>query len=213
VSKYTLHFESFLFISFLIMSILIGKKIGMTSLTSKEGVVTPVTAVKVEPCEITQIKTMETDGYTAIVVGTFSKKEGKKSPQKYKRHAEYRVDDVSGFEKGSLLNVENFTEEDLLRVTGTSIGKGFAGAIKRWNFSRGPQSHGGKYTRAIGGTSAATRPGRVMPGKKMPGHMGARKTTLSRLKVCKIDAENGVLFIKGSVPGANSGLLILRKQS
>ncbi|MEA3304592.1 MAG: 50S ribosomal protein L3 [Patescibacteria group bacterium] len=195
------------------MSILIGKKMGMTSLTSKEGVVTPVTAVKVEPCEVTQIKTVETDGYSAIVVGASSKKEGKVSPQKYKRYAEYRIDDVSGFEKGSLLSAENFTEEDLLRVTGTSIGKGFAGAIKRWNFSRGPQSHGGKYTRAIGGTSGATNPGRVMPGKKMPGHMGARKTTLSRLKVCKVDSENGVLFVKGSLPGANNGTLVLRKQS
>ena len=190
----------------------------MTVLVNQEGVVTPVTAVKVEPCEITQLKTTERNGYSAIQIGAEKKRlpEGKKTPQPYRHYAEMRFssdDEIATFQKGSLLDVSAFSLSDPVRVTGVTIGKGFAGAIRRYGFSRGRQSHGGRYTRAIGGTAMSTHPGRVLPGKRMPGHMGARQQTLRNRVICKIDAENGVLFFKGSLPGAANGLLTLRKQT
>lgn len=199
------------------MPIFFGTKLGMTTLTSPEGTVTPVTAVRIEPAEITQVKTSENDGYSAVQVGAFAKKEvlrgQKSSPQKYKHYLEARTDATQSFEPGAQLTAKDLEDIQLVKVTGVSKGKGFAGTIRRHNHSRGPESHGGKYIRAVGGTSGATKPGRVFPGKKMPGHMGAEKTTLKNRKVEKIDAENNVVFVRGGLPGSKNGILVLRKQS
>ncbi len=198
---------------------LLGTKLGMTQIFEEEsGLAIPVTVVQAGPCTITQIKTAETDGYTAVQLGYLEVKEKnltkpelghlKKVNASPLRHLkEYRVEDVASYELGTALKADIFNAGDLVDVCGTSMGRGFAGYQKRHNFKRGNMTHGSKNHRLPGSTGAGTTPGRVYPGKKMAGQYGATKTTTRKLTVVRVDAERNILLIKGAVPGKPGGLL------
>lgn len=197
---------------------ILGTKLGMTQVFDEAGRAIPVTVVQAGPCPVTQIKTAQTDGYTAIQIGYGSTTEKaltrpelghlKKSDSTPQRHLhEYRLADVSEFELGQNISADRFSEGQLVDVSGTSIGRGFAGYQKRHNFRRGPMGHGSKNHRAPGSTGAGTTPGRIYPGKRMAGQMGNVKKTIRKLTVVRVDAERNVLLIKGSVPGKPGALL------
>jgi len=198
---------------------LLGNKIGMTQLFDDSGIIIPVTLLKVGPCVITQIKTTLKDGYNAIQVGYGTVPERsitkaqvghlKKSyiqPLKYLK--EFRVDDPSQFSIGQILTVEtSFAVGQLINVTGKSIGKGFSGLQKRYNFARGPMTHGSKNHRAPGSIGMGTSPGRVLPGKKMAGQLGNKTKNIKKLKVVSIVGHEDMLIVKGAVPGKPGNLL------
>ena len=204
---------------------IIGKKIGMTRVFNDEGVSTPVTVVEVTPNRITQIKTVETDGYSAIQVTAGSVHAGRVSKPAAGHFAkagveagrglwEFRADDseMEGLEVGSELTVERFNEIAVVDVTGTTKGKGFQGGIKRHNFGMQDATHGNSIShRSNGSIGQNQTPGRVFKGKKMSGHMGDVRQTTQNLDLVKVDAENGLLLIKGAVPGAKNSTVIVRK--
>ncbi|MBO1927534.1 50S ribosomal protein L3 [Thiomicrorhabdus sp. 6S2-11] len=204
---------------------IIGKKIGMTRVFNDEGVSTPVTVVQVNPNRITQIKTVDTDGYSAIQVTTGSVHAGRVSKPAAGHFAkagveageglwEFRAEaaDIEGLEVGSEITVERFNDIAVVDVTGTTKGKGFQGGIKRHNFSMQDATHGNSLShRSNGSIGQNQTPGRVFKGKKMSGHMGAVRQTTQNLDLVKVDAENGLLLIKGAVPGAKNGTVIVRK--
>ncbi len=201
---------------------LIGKKLGMTQLFDENGNVIPVTVVEAGPCLVSQIKTMENDGYEAIQVGYGDLKaskvnkpmkghfaKGDVAPKKVLR--EFRLDDISTYNVGDLIKADIFAEGEKVDVTGTSKGKGYAGVIKRWNFSRLKMSHGtGPVARHGGSLGASSTPSRVMKGKKMAGHLGAERVTVQNLDVVKVDAENNIIAIKGAIPGPKGGIVVLK---
>lgn len=200
---------------------ILGKKIGMTQIFDEIGRVIPVTVVEAGPCVVLQKKIEETDGYNAIKVGFGDIREKlvnkpvkgqfAKAGASLKRHVrEFRLEDISAYEVGSEIKADVFEAGDKIDVTGTSKGKGFAGPIKRWNFSRGPMTHGSKYHRGVGSMGAASSPSRTFKGKKMAGHMGAVKTTTQNLEVVRVDTERNLILIKGAVPGPKKGLVIIK---
>lgn len=193
----------------------------MTQIFDEIGRVIPVTVIEAGPCVVVQKKTEETDGYNAIKVGFAeireklvnqpTKGQFAKANVSLKRYLkEFRLEDISSFEVGSEIKADVFVAGDKIDVTGTSKGKGFAGTIKRWNFSRGPMTHGSKYHRGVGSMGAASFPGRTFKGKKMPGHMGAVKTTTQNLEVVRVDADKNLILIKGAVPGPKKGLVMIK---
>ncbi|MDJ0598054.1 MAG: 50S ribosomal protein L3 [Crocosphaera sp.] len=198
---------------------LLGTKLGMTQIFEEEsGLAIPVTVVQAGPCTITQIKTTDTDGYSAIQIGYLEVKEKaltkpelghlKKVNASPLRHLkEYRVEDLASYQLGEAIKADIFNVGDLVDVSGTSMGRGFAGYQKRHNFKRGSMTHGSKNHRLPGSTGAGTTPGRVYPGKKMAGQYGATKVTTRKLQVVRVDAERNLLLIKGAVPGKPGGLL------
>lgn len=197
---------------------LLGNKIGMTQIFDESGNIIPVTILKVGPCVITQVKTVEKDGYNAIQVGygnvpskALTQPElghlQKSNIQPLKYLKEFRISSENEFEIGQVLNVDAFSEGQLVNVRGKSIGKGFSGLQKRYNFSRGPMTHGSKNHRAPGSIGMGTTPGRVLPGKKMAGQLGNKIATIQKLKVIQINPEENILVIKGSVPGKPGNLL------
>jgi large subunit ribosomal protein L3 len=197
---------------------LLGNKIGMTQIFDESGNIIPVTILKVGPCVITQVKTIEKDGYNAIQVGygNVSSKAltqpelghlQKSNIQPLKYLKEFRINENNDFEIGQILNVDAFSEGQLVNVLGKSIGKGFSGLQKRYNFARGPMTHGSKNHRAPGSIGMGTTPGRVLPGKKMAGQLGNKVATIQKLKVIQINPEENILVIKGSVPGKPGNLL------
>ena len=198
---------------------ILGIKVGMTQIFDLEtGKSIPVTVVQAGPCTITQVKTKATDGYTSVQLGFEEVKEKaltkpelghlKKSGAPPLRHLkEYRLDDSSQFEVGATLKADLFTEGQLVDVSGTTMGRGFAGYQKRHNFKRGSMSHGSKNHRLPGSTGAGTTPGRVYPGKKMAGQYGASQVTIRKLTVVQVDTERNLLLIKGAIPGKSGGLL------
>ena len=188
---------------------LLGNKIGMTQIFDESGNIIPVTILKVGPCIVTQIKTEMKDGYNAIQVGysNASKKSltqselghlHKSNIQPLKYLKEFRVDTVDGFEVGQVLNVDLLSINQLVNIKGKTVGKGFSGLQKRHNFTRGPMTHGSKNHRAPGSIGMGTTPGRVLPGKKMPGQLGNKLTTIKKLKVIQLSSEENILIIKGS---------------
>lgn len=198
---------------------LLGEKIGMTQIF-EEGVVIPVTVVRAGPCYVSQIKTKDTDNYNAIQLAFKDKKEKnttkpllghfKKagiSPKRFLR--EFRVENVADYKLGQELRVDIFKDVKWVDVTGITKGRGFAGVVKRWNKKRGPESHGSMTVRAIGSIGQHTFPGRVLKGKRMPGHYGVERVTVKNLKLVKIIDEKNLLLIKGAIPGANNGLVIV----
>lgn len=197
---------------------IIGTKLGMTQIFNEAGSAIPVTVVQAGPCTITQIKTKQTDGYTAVQVG-FGEVAAKalnkpelghlaKSDASPLRHLqEYRLDDSTQFELGQQIKADSFEVGQMVDVIGTSIGRGFAGYQKRHNFKRGPMAHGSKNHRAPGSTGAGTTPGRVYPGKRMAGRLGGKRVTVRKLTVIKVDADRNLLLIKGAVPGKPGALL------
>ena len=204
---------------------IIGKKIGMTRVFNEDGVSTPVTVVEVEPNRVTQIKTLETDGYSAIQVTTGSVHAGRVNKPTAGHFAkagveagrglwEFRAEasEIEGIEVGSEITVERLAEVDVVDVTGTTKGKGFQGGVKRHNFSMQDATHGNSIShRANGSIGQNQTPGRVFKGKKMSGHMGDVRQTTQNLDLVKVDAENGLLLIKGAVPGAKNSTVIVRK--
>ena len=197
---------------------LLGNKIGMTQIFDESGNIIPVTILKVGPCVITQVKTIEKNGYNAIQIGygnvpskALTQPElghlQKSNIQPLKYLKEFRINNDNEFEIGQILNVDTFSEGQLVNVRGKSIGKGFSGLQKRYNFARGPMTHGSKNHRAPGSIGMGTTPGRVLPGKKMAGQLGNKIATIQKLKVIQINPEENILVIKGSVPGKPGNLL------
>ncbi|MGU8976497.1 50S ribosomal protein L3 [Clostridium perfringens] len=200
---------------------IIGKKVGMTQIFDENGRVIPVTVVEAGPCVVVQKKTVETDGYDAIQVG-FGELREKLVNKPRKGHfakagvslrrtlKEFRMEDVANYNVGDEIKVDTFEIGDKVDVSGVSKGKGFQGTIKRWNASRGPMSHGSKFHRAPGSMGAASDPSRTFKNKRMPGHMGAKNTTVLNLEVVKIMPENNIILIKGGIPGPNKGTVVIR---
>lgn len=201
---------------------IVGRKSGMTRIFTDEGTSIPVTVIEVDPNRITQVKSVETDGYSAVQVTVGSKKSSRVSKSEAGHFAkaqveagskvvELRNDSEEAFELGSTLSVEAFELGQKVDVTGQSKGKGFAGGVKRWNFSMQDATHGNSLShRAPGSIGQCQTPGRVFKGKKMAGHMGAERVTTQNLEVVKVDVERSLLLIKGAVPGAPGGDVIVR---
>ena len=199
----------------------IGKKLGMTTIFDDKGLAIPVTVIKVDPIVVTQVKTVEKDGYNAIQVGTVSAKEKhltkaqighfKKNKLENFRHLqEFRIENPQDYTVGQQIEVSVLTDIAKVDVTGVSIGKGFQGTVKRWNFSRGPMGHGSKNHREPGSIGAGTTPGRVIKGKHMAGNMGNEQVTITKLKLVKVDSENSLILIKGAVPGPEGKLVTIK---
>ena len=201
---------------------ILGRKLGMTQVWDDNDQIVPVTVIEAGPCVVSQVKTKETDGYEAIQIGFGDIREklvnkpmaghfakaGIK-PMRYLR--EVRVDDASAHEVGEVISVDTLADCEKVNVTGTSKGKGFAGVIKRHGFGGGPGGHGSHFHRAPGSIGQCAYPSRVFKGVRMAGHMGDERVTVRNLKVVRVDAEHNVILVKGAVPGANNGLLMIRE--
>lgn len=200
---------------------IIGKKIGMTQIFDENGKIVPVTVVEAGPCVVVQKKTVETDGYEAVQVGFGEVREKllnkpkkghfAKAGVSLRRHLkEFRFENVSEYEVGQEIKADVFAVGDKVDVSGVSKGKGFAGVIKRWGQQRGPMSHGSKFKRAPGSMGASSDPSRTFKSKKLPGHMGAVNRTVLNVEVVKVMPEKNLILIKGGVPGANKGVVVIR---
>lgn len=200
---------------------ILGKKIGMTQIFTEDGNLIPVTVIEAGPCPVVQKKTDEVDGYSAVQVGFADKKERrankpemghfKKAGVSAKRYLrEFKLENAAEMNVGDVLSVDQFAEGDVLDVTGTSKGHGYAGTIKRWGTHRGPMTHGSHYHRGPGSLGACSDPSRVFKGKKLPGHYGVETVTIQNLDLVKVDTERNLLLVKGSVPGPKGGLLVVK---
>ncbi|MBE5963339.1 MAG: 50S ribosomal protein L3 [Lachnospiraceae bacterium] len=200
---------------------ILATKVGMTQIFNEDGVLTPVTVLQAGPCVVTQVKTVENDGYSAVQVGFVDKKDYLvNKPQKghfdkagvsYKRYVrEFRLDNAEEFSVKDEIKADVFVAGDKVDATAVSKGKGFQGAIKRHGQSRGPMAHGSKFHRHAGSNGSATTPGKVFKGKGMPGHMGAKKITIQNLEVVRVDVENNLILVKGAVPGPKKSLVTLK---
>ncbi|MCG3866342.1 MULTISPECIES: 50S ribosomal protein L3 [unclassified Photobacterium] len=201
---------------------LIGRKVGMTRIFTEDGISIPVTVVEVENNRVTQVKSVETDGYNAIQVTAGTKKASRVSKPEAGHFAkagveagrglwEFRLENSEEFAVGAELSVELFNDIKKVDVTGTSKGKGFQGAVKRWNFRTQDMTHGNSLShRAPGSIGQCQTPGRVFKGKKMAGHMGAERVTTQNLEIVRVDAERNLLLIKGAVPGSTGGNVIVK---
>lgn len=201
---------------------IIGKKIGMTQIFDEKGNVIPVTVVEAGPCVVVLKKTVENDGYEAAQLGFGDVKVQRvNKPQKghfdkagvaYKKTLkEFKLDDMASVNVGDVIKADIFAAGDKVDVVGTSKGKGTAGAIKRWNFSRLKESHGtGPVARHAGSLGACSDPSRVYKGKKLAGHLGCERVTIQNLAVAKVDAENNLIAIKGAIPGPKNGIVVIR---
>ena len=217
---------------------ILATKVGMTQIFNEDGTLTPVTVLQAGPCAVTQIKTVENDGYEAVQVGFVDKKDkiinkdkgGKKeivhrhgvtkaeqghfakagvTGKKFVR--EFKFENASEYELGQEIKADIFATGDKVDATAISKGKGFQGAIKRLGQSRGPMAHGSKFHRHQGSNGSATTPGRVFKGKGMPGHMGSKRITIQNLEVVRVDVENNVILVKGAVPGPKKSLVTLKE--
>ena len=199
---------------------ILGRKVGMTGVFTTSGKLIPVTVISVEPNIVTQIKTKATDGYDSIQLGFETKranlnnkpstghlKKSGSAPKRFLR--ELRGVDVSQYTLGQEIKVDTFEAGEIVDAQGTTKGKGFQGVIKRWNHARGPMGHGSQHHRGVGSLGTML-PKRVLPGKQMPGHMGFETSTIQNLEIIKVDLENNLILVKGSVPGANKSLILIR---
>ena len=200
---------------------ILGRKIGMTQIFTEAGEVVPVTVVEAGPVVVTQVKTIENDGYNAVQVGFFDAKEKSlNKPQKghlaaanvLKKHLkEFRVEAVDAYTVGQEIKADVFAAGEMIDVTGISKGKGFQGPIKRHGQSRGPESHGSRYHRRPGSMGACSYPGRVFKNKKLAGHMGSVKVTVQNLEVVRVDADKNFILVKGAIPGAKGSVVTLKE--
>ena len=199
---------------------ILGRKLGMTQVFTEDGTVIPVTVIEAGPVTVTQLKTIENDGYKAVQVGYEDAKEKHvNKPEKghmdkagvsYKRVLkEFRFDEGVEYNLGDCIKADVFAAGDKIDVTGISKGKGFAGTTKRWGTHRGPMSHGSGYHRRPGSMGACSTPSRVMKNKKLPGHMGVEQVTVQNLDVVRVDVEKNIILVKGAVPGPKGGLLTI----
>jgi large subunit ribosomal protein L3 len=196
----------------------IGRKVGMTSVFLDDGTMVPVSVVAVEPNTVTGLRTVERDGYAAVQLGagvarrlTKPRLGQLKDLPQVRDTREFRLDDVSEYEVGQVIDVSLFAEGDLIHVTGVSKGKGFAGTIKRHHFRRGPETHGSDSHRQPGSIGAGTYPGKVFKGTPMAGRMGNDRTTIQKLTVVRTDPERNLLLVKGALPGTRNSLVVVRK--
>ena len=200
---------------------ILGTKVGMTQIFAEDGKVIPVTVIEAGPCTVIQNKTVEKEGYNSVVVGYGEVKEKSlNKPQKgifakadvacKKYLREFRYEDEANLSVGDEIKADIFEAGEKIDVSGTSKGKGFAGPMKRWGLHRGPMSHGSGYHRGSGSMGACSNPGRVMKGKKLPGHMGVVKVTVQNLEIVKVDTENNLILVKGAIPGNKGGLVTIR---
>lgn len=200
---------------------ILGRKVGMTEVFSTDGKLIPVTVIEVEPNVVTQVKTVDKDGYDAIQLGAFDKKvkssnkpemghviKANTQPKRFLK--EIRGIDTSSYTLGQVISADVFQSGDTVDVTGTSKGKGFQGVIKRWNQSRGPETHGSTYHRRVG-SMGTMRPMRVLKGKKLPGHMGSEQVTIQNLMIVDVDTENKYILVSGNVPGAKNTFVFIRE--
>ena len=201
---------------------ILATKVGMTQIFNEDGVLTPVTVLQAGPCVVTQIKTVENDGYAAVQVGFADKREKlvnkplkghfDKAGVSYKRYIkEFKFENASEYALAQEIKADIFEAGDKVDATAISKGKGFQGAIKRHGQHRGPMAHGSKFHRHQGSNGACSSPSRVFKGKGMPGHMGAVKVTTQNLEVVRVDAENNLLLVKGAVPGAKKALITVKE--
>lgn len=200
---------------------ILATKVGMTQIFNEDGVLTPVTVLQAGPCVVTQVKTVENDGYSAVQVGFVDKREKlvnkpmkgqfDKAGVSYKRFVrEFRLEDAESYEVAQEIKADIFATGEKVDATAISKGKGFQGAIKRHGQSRGPMAHGSKYHRHAGSNGACSDPSRVFKGKKMAGHMGNKKVTVQNLEIVRVDAENNLLLVKGAVPGPKKSLVTIK---
>ena len=201
---------------------ILATKVGMTQIFNENGVLIPVTVLQATPNVVTQVKTVENDGYAAVQVGFGEIREvlvnkprkghfAKAGVANKRFLREFKFENAAEYTVGQEIKANIFAEGDKIDVTGISKGKGFQGAIKRHGLSRGPMKHGSKYHRHAGSNGAATTPGRVFKGKHMPGHMGAVKVTVQNLEVVKVDVDNNLLLVKGAVPGSKKSMIVLKE--
>ncbi|MGN0369982.1 MAG: 50S ribosomal protein L3 [Butyrivibrio sp.] len=217
---------------------ILATKVGMTQIFNEDGVLVPVTVLQAGPCVVTQVKTVENDGYEAVQVGFVDKKEkivsvdksGKKEIRNrhgvtkaekghfdkagvsYKRYVrEFKFDNAADYSVKDEIKADIFAAGDKIDATAIAKGKGFQGAIKRFGQHRGPMAHGSKFHRHQGSNGASSNPSRVFKGKGMPGHMGAKKVTVQNLEVVKVDVENNLILVKGAVPGPKKSLVTLKE--
>ncbi|MCI5995207.1 MAG: 50S ribosomal protein L3 [Blautia sp.] len=201
---------------------ILATKVGMTQIFNDEGVLTPVTVLQAGPCVVTQVKTVENDGYSAVQVGFVDKREKlvnkpmqgqfKKAGVSYKRYVrEFRFENAEEYAVAQEIKADIFAAGDKIDATAISKGKGFQGAIKRHGQSRGPMAHGSKFHRHAGSNGAASDPSKVFKGKKMPGQMGNKKITIQNLEIVRVDAENNLLLVKGAVPGPKKSLVTIKE--
>ena len=201
---------------------IIGKKLGMSQIFTEEGIVIPVTVVEAGPCAVTQIKTIDRDGYEAVQIGFGKVKEKnvnkpmlgqfKKANVEPKRYLkEFKFSNCADYQVGQEIKCDIFATGDKVDVTGTSKGHGYAGTIKRWNHHCGPMAHGSKFHRAPGSLSACSSPSRVFKNHKMPGHYGVDTTTMQNLTVARVDADRNLLLIKGGIPGPKGGMVVVKQ--
>ena len=201
---------------------ILATKVGMTQIFNEDGVLTPVTVIQAGPCVVTQVKTVENDGYSAVQVGFVDKREKlvnkplkghfDKAGVSYKRYVrEFKLEDAEGYAVAQEIKADVFTAGDKIDATAISKGKGFQGAIKRHGQSRGPMTHGSKFHRHAGSNGSASDPSKVFKGKKMPGQMGNKQVTIQNLEVVKVDAENNLLLVKGAVPGPKKSLVKIKE--
>lgn len=200
---------------------ILGNKIGMTQIVDEANKIIPITILRVGPCFVTQIKTKDIDGYEAIQLG-YQQVPSKFLTKPQIGHLEkvggpllrylheYKTEKIDNFLLGQIITADIFAPGNLVNITGKSVGKGFTGLQKRHNFGRGPMTHGSKNHRAPGSIGAGTTPGRVIPGKKMAGHLGAKKITVKKLKVLFVDTDNHLLVVKGTVPGKPGNLISIQ---
>lgn len=199
-------------------------KVGMTQIFNEDGVLTPVTVLQAGPCVVTQVKTVDNDGYSAVQVGFGDIREklvnkpmkghfakAGVAPKRFVR--EFKLKDAESYTVGQEIKADVFAAGDKIDATAKSKGKGFQGAIKRHGQSRGPMTHGSKYHRHAGSNGSATTPGRVFKGKKMAGHMGAVRITVQNLEVVRVDAEQNLILVKGAVPGPKKSLVMIKEST
>ena len=200
---------------------ILATKVGMTQIFNEDGVLTPVTVLQAGPCAVTQVKTVENDGYSAVQVGFGEIREKlvnkprkghfAKAGVSNKRYLrEFRFDNAEEYQVGQEIKVDIFSEGDKVDATAKSKGKGFQGAIKRHGQSRGPMTHGSKFHRHAGSTGACSDPSKVFKGKGMPGHMGSVRVTVQNLEIVRIDTENNLILVKGAVPGPKKSMVMLK---
>ena len=201
---------------------ILATKVGMTQIFNEDGVLTPVTVLQAGPVVVTQVKTVENDGYSAVQVGFADKREKlvnkplkghfDKAGVSYKRYIrEFKLEDAENYALGQEIKADIFVAGDKIDVTAISKGKGFQGAIKRHGQSRGPMAHGSKFHRHAGSNGSSSDPSRVFKGKKMPGQMGNKKVTVQNLEVVRVDAENNLLLVKGAVPGPKKAMVTIKE--
>lgn len=201
---------------------ILATKVGMTQIFDEDGVLTPVTVLQAGPCVVTQVKTVENDGYSAVQVGYADKREKlvtrpikghfDKAGVSYKRFVrEFKLDNAEEYSVKDEIKADIFEAGDKVDATAISKGKGFQGAIKRHGYSRGPMAHGSKFHRHAGSIGACASPGKVIKGKKMAGHMGAKRITVQNLEIVRVDAADNLILVKGAVPGPKKSLVTIKE--